>query len=131
MSLPVVTALRLDVVLHCLPPQCNVSVTPLYWIATHPTAHASLLARASTPASQTLWASGGTWPATCAQAEPFQCRIPGFRELYWPPTAQTSLAATPETPRSGPASGLATTLHWVPFQCSVRPLVCGPIPTAQ
>src|SRR5258707_13549655 len=70
---------------------------------------------------------------TRRQLVPFQCSMSGGVQVLTFPTAQTSLVETAATPRRASfelALGLATTLHAVPFQCSVS--VCWSVsPTAQ
>src|SRR5436305_4779822 len=93
-----------------------------------PTAQISLVETAATPLRK---------PAclvlTMRQLEPFQCSMSGGVLSAVFPTAQTSLVETAATPRRASLEltlGLDTTLHALPFQCSVS--VCWLVsPTAQ
>src|SRR5579884_3784105 len=93
-----------------------------------PTAQTSVEETAATLERTSLMGFGpGLGLFTTLHSVPFQCSVSVFRAeelLAVKPTAQTSFEETAATLRNSlliePGLGLVTTLHFVPFQCSVN-----------
>jgi hypothetical protein len=58
-------------------------------------------------------------PAGDVQAVPSQCSITAFPEAVQNPTAQALAADAVATPVRMPAAGVGTSVHVLPFQCSI------------
>ena len=105
-------------------------------VASEPTAHTSRPEVAATAERRRAPAT-----VTCVHCDPSQCSasapVPGpssVADVKLPssPTAHTSSWAATATPSSTPfTSGLATTDHCVPSQCSVSAVGGGPLPQSE